>query len=154
MNSSAAAGVVEHVVGARWRRPRRPEIAGHVEHRGRLGGELSRRGIVGVRHRRHRCAHRRQPVRANIVVDERLYLLIDQLAGHRAITRTRRHRLRGGQPLGALRLPRSSMASAAATFPSTACHRLSRSAASASAAVRTAAAADGRGFAVAAQELS
>ena len=59
--------------------------------------------------------------------------LVDPFAGGRTVTCARRHSVRGGQPLVAA--ARSSAAIAAATFPSTACHRLSRSAANASAVV-------------------
>ena len=87
---------------ARRRRPGRPQIAGHLEYHRELRGQPGRRGVVGGGHRRGSGAHRGEPIRANIVVDERLYLLVDQLAGHRTITRPGGDGLRRGQPVGAL----------------------------------------------------
>ena len=102
----AADGFVGHRdLAARRRRPGRPQLAGHLEYRRGIGGQPGRCGVVGGGHRRGRGAHRGEPVRANVVVDERFYLLIDQLTGHRTITHPGGDGLRGGQPVGALGQP-------------------------------------------------
>ena len=62
------------------------------------------RGVEGGGDGGHRLLHRGQPVRPNVVVHERLYLLVDQLARHRTVSGSRRDRLRRGQPFGTLGL--------------------------------------------------
>ncbi len=81
------------------RRPRRAEVAGHIERNGRFGGELVCRGIVGLHHSGHRRPHRRQPLGPNLVVHERLDLLIDKLACRRTIAGTGGDCLRRGPPI-------------------------------------------------------
>ena len=132
-------------------RRRRSEITRHLEHCGGLGCQHAGYAVEGSGDCRHRLLHRGQPFRPNVVVHERFHLLVDQLAGHRTITRSRRHRMRRGQPVGHARRGVST-ATAAATFPSTVRHRSSRNAASGVDSVRTA---DGRSrrFAVAEKEI-
>jgi len=78
-------------------------------------------------------------VGANIVVNVRLYLLVDRLVGRGPVPHPGRHRLGGGQLVSCAN-PRSSMAMVVATLDSIICHRSSRSAAQPSAAARTPAA--------------